>query len=182
VALTSATPRVDHTDFVLDADVMTAVVDEQWTSLIRLAVLLLGDRAAAEDAVQDACEATWRRHPQLHDREHLIGYLRRAVVNRCHSTGRRTGTVRRFLASVRADDTPTAPAADVPVLTAEADAELLAALARLTARQREVLVLRYWSELSERQIAETLGIAPGTVKSTASAALARLNTLLGDLR
>jgi RNA polymerase sigma factor (sigma-70 family) len=182
VALTSTPPRVGHPDFVLDTGVMTAVVDEQWTSLVRLAVLLIGDRTAAEDAVQDACEATWRVRPQVHDREHLIGYLRRAVVNRCHSTGRRTGTVRRFLASVRVDDALTAPAADVPVLAAETDAAVLGALARLSPRQREVLVLRYWSELSEREIAETLGIAPGTVKRTASDALARLNTLLGELR
>jgi RNA polymerase sigma factor (sigma-70 family) len=93
---------------------------------------------------------------------------------------RSRGTVHRFLASARPDDD--APPADVPVLAAESDAAILAGLARLAPRQREVLVLRYWSELSEREIAETLGIAPGTVKSTASDALARLNTLLGDLR
>lgn len=175
--VTAVFPRVA---FSLDATAMSAVVDEQWTSLTRLAVLLLGDRASAEDAVQDACEATWRIRPTLADRDHLIAYLRTAVVNRCRSAGRRRGTVHRFLSSVRPGDD--APAADVPVLTAETDAAVLAALARLAPRQREVLVLRYWSELSEREIAETLGVAPGTVKRTASDALARLNTLLGDLR
>ena len=178
-AMTATAPRVVTPGFSLDAATMSAVVDEQWTSLLRLAVLLLGSRAAAEDAVQDACEATWRLRPAVHDREHLVAYLRRAVVNRCHSAGRRTGTVRRFLASARLEDEP---AADVPVLAAETDRAVLAALARLAPRQREVLVLRYWSELSEREIAETLGIARGTVKSTASDALARLNTLLGELR
>jgi len=175
--VTATHPRVA---FSLDAPTLSAVVDEQWTSLTRLAVLLLGDRASAEDAVQDACEATWRVQPALADREHLIAYLRTAVVNKCRSAGRRRGTVHRFLASVRTVDD--APAADVPVLAAESDAIVLAALAQLAPRQREVLVLRYWSELSEREIAESLGIAPGTVKSTASAALTRLNALLGDLR
>jgi len=92
---------------------------------------------------------------------------------------RRTETAHRYVASARVDDEP---AADLSVLAAETDRLLLAALARLTARQREVLVLRYWSDLSEREIAETLGIARGTVKSTASDALARLNALLGDHR
>ena len=179
MAMTSGLPRMAEPGFVLDGDTMSAVVDEQWTSMTRLAVLLLGDRAAAEDAVQDACEATWRLRPALNDRDHLVGYLRRAVVNRCHSAGRRTGTARRYLATARTEDEP---AADVPVLAAETDRAVLAALARLAPRQREVVVLRYWSELSEREIAETLGIARGTVKSTASDALARLNALLGDLR
>ena len=176
----TATPlRVTPPEFSLDAATMSAVVDEQWTSMTRLALLLLGSRAAAEDAVQDACEATWRVRPAVADRDHLVAYLRRAVVNRCHSAGRRAGTAARHLAALRTDDHP---GADVPVLAAETDRILLAALARLATLQREVLVLRYWSELSEREIAETLGIARGTVKSTASDALARLNTLLGDLR
>ena len=179
MAMTTALPRRAEPEFVLDAETMSAVVDEQWTAMTRLAVLLVGDRAAAEDAVQDACEATWRLQPALHDREHLIAYLRRAVANRCHSAGRRTDTARRHLATVRPEDEP---AADVPVLAAETDRAVLAALAQLAPRQREVVVLRYWSELSEREIAETLGIARGTVKSTASDALARLNALLGDLR
>ena len=166
-------------DFELDAATMSAVVDEQWTPLVRLALLLLGSRAAAEDAVQDACEATWRVRPAVSDRDHLVAYLRRAVVNRCHSAGRRAGTVRRFLAAARPEDEPPA---DVAVLAAEADRAVLAALDRLAPRQREVVVLRYWADLSEREIAQTLGIAPGTVKSTASSALARLDALLGDLR
>jgi RNA polymerase sigma-70 factor (sigma-E family) len=175
--VTATAPRMA---FAIDAPTLSAVVDEQWTSLTRLAVLLLGDRASAEDAVQDACEATWRVRPTVTDRDHLVAYLRTAVVNRCRSAGRRRGTVQRFLASARPGDH--APAADGPVLAAETDAAVLAALARLAPRQREVLVLRYWSELSEREIAESLGIAPGTVKSTASDALTRLNTLLGELR
>ena len=179
VAMIAAPPAMVASRFQLDRAAMSAVVDEQWTPLIRLAHLLLGDRAAAEDAVQDACEATWRLRPEVNDREHLIAYLRRAVVNRAHSARRRSETAHRHVASARVDDEP---AADLSVLAAETDRLLLAGLARLTARQREVLVLRYWSELSEREIAETLGIARGTVKSTASDALARLNTLLGDLR
>jgi RNA polymerase sigma factor (sigma-70 family) len=165
--------------FCLDTSTMSLVIDEQWQALTRLAMLLLGDLASAEAAVQDACEATWRLRPAVRDREHLVAYLRSAVVNRCRSAGRRRVTTRRFLAAVRPDP---APAADVPLLLAEASAAVMAALARLAPRQREVLVLRYWSQLSEREIAEALGIAPGTVKSTASDALVRLNHLLGEFR
>lgn len=69
-------------------------------------------------------------------------------------------------------------AADSGVLLAEEHREVLAALAALPTRQREVLVLRYWGELSEREIAETLGISTGTVKSSASRAIATLNAAL----
>jgi RNA polymerase sigma-70 factor (sigma-E family) len=177
--VTAAPVYVTDRPFLLDRDEMTAVVDEQWVSLVRMGLLLLGDRASAEDAVQDACEATWRLAPAVRDRDHLIAYLRTAVVNRCRSAGRRRSTAQRFLAAARPADEP---AADVPVLAGEADRALLDALHRLSPRQREVVVLRYWSGLSERQIAEALDIAPGTVKSTASDALTRLHALLGDLR
>jgi RNA polymerase sigma-70 factor (sigma-E family) len=177
--VTATVPALEGAGLVVDAATMSAVVQEQWASLIRLAALLLGDVASAEDAVQDACEATWRVQPRLRDRDHLVAYLRTAVVNRSRSAGRRRTTAARHLSLVRPDH---APAADVPVLAAESGAEVLAALAQLAPRQREVLVLRYWTGLSERDIAETLGIAPGTVKRTAAEALSRLNRLLENLR
>ena len=179
VPVTAAPPRVAGPAFLLDASTMSAVVDDQWQPMTRLAMLLLGDLASAEDAVQDACEGTWRIRPEVRNRQHLVAYLRTAVINRCRSAGRRRGTTRRFLAAVRPD---VAPAADAPLLLAEASSAVVAALDRLAPRQREVLVLRYWSQLSEREIAEALGVAPGTVKSTASDALTRLNRLLGELR
>ncbi|GDY53795.1 hypothetical protein SVIO_044180 [Streptomyces violaceusniger] len=71
---------------------------------------------------------------------------------------------------------------DEPLLLAEEHRQVLDALARLTPRQREVLVLRYWSELTEAQIAEALGVSRGTVKSTASRALVTLEKLLEAAR
>ena len=142
-----------------------------------------GHRAPAEDVVQDVCEATWRRRSSVRDREHLIAYLRAGVVNRCRSAGRRRTVAARYLSLLR----PTvehdhSPAADATVLATERRTEVLAALERLGDRQREVLVLRYWAELSEAEIADALSISRGTVKSTAHAALRRLTTLLGDDR
>ena len=131
--MTAAPPRVADPVFSLDAGTTTAVIDDQWTPLTRLAVLLLGDRAAAEDAVQDACEATPRLSSPVRDREHLVAYLRTAVVNRCRPPGAAAVPARRFLASARPVD---APAADAPVLAEETDRALLAGLARLAPRQR----------------------------------------------
>ena len=163
---------------------MTEVVHEQWPALVRLAVLLLGEPAAAEDVVQDVCEATWRVRPALVDREHLIAYLRTGVVNRCRSAGRRRTTAARVLNLLRPHPTSAehVPAADAALLASERRAEVLAALDRLTDRQREVVVLRYWAELAEAEIADTLGISRGTVKSTAHHALHRLAALLGEDR
>jgi RNA polymerase sigma factor (sigma-70 family) len=73
-----------------------------------------------------------------------------------------------------------AAAAEDEAMRAAGDPEVLAALGRLTVRQRQVVVLRYWSELSEQEIADTLRVSPGTVKSTASRALTALRDLLGE--
>jgi RNA polymerase sigma-70 factor (sigma-E family) len=161
--------------FVFDESAMTVLVQREWMPLIRLATLLLGDRASAEDVVQESCEAVWRARPMVTGPDHLAGYLRTAVVNRARSAGRRRGTARRLLAQL---ERPTAPPADAQLLADEDQRRLLAALDRLTPRQREVLVLRYWARLREGEIAETLGIAPGTVKSTAHQALQALHKSL----
>ena len=162
-------------------ETMDEVVAEQWVSLVHLAGLL-SSRAGAEDVVQDVCLATWRRAPEVTSREHLVAYLRAGVVNRCRSAGRRSVVAARYLRLVTPSPASAEhePAADMPVLAGEQSAEVLGALARLTTRQREVLVLRYWAELSEGEIADTLGISRGTVKSTAHHAQRRLATLLGE--
>jgi RNA polymerase sigma-70 factor (sigma-E family) len=167
------------TPFVFDESAMSDVVQSSWLPLIRLATLLLGDRVAAEDAVQEACEGVWRRRPSVASREHLANYLRMAVVNQARSAGRKRVTGRRHLRAQRVED---APPADVALLADESNRELLSALDRLGSRQRAVLVLRYWSQLSEAEIAQTLGIAPGTVKSTAHQALLKLQRSLKGIR
>ncbi|MBE7189737.1 MAG: sigma-70 family RNA polymerase sigma factor [Jatrophihabitans endophyticus] len=157
---------------------MTATVREQWMPLVRLATLLLNDRAVAEEVVQEACEAVWRRRPDVASRGQLTAYLRTAVVNGSRSVGRRRGTAARHLSLLRAEHDAVDEPADAALLVREDRREIRAAVSRLPDRQREVLVLRYWARLSEADIAHTLDISPGTVKSTAHHALAALRAHL----
>ncbi|MFI9115553.1 sigma-70 family RNA polymerase sigma factor [Streptomyces venezuelae] len=143
--------------------------------MVRLAVFLVDDRHTAEDVVQDAFAAMCRRYgTSLHGLQDPGAYLHTAVVNAARSVLRRRRTARAY--------TPPHPVAGPPVdedlLLAEEHRHVLDALAGLTRRQREVLVLRYWSELTEAQIAQTLGLSRGTVKSTASRALDALEKKL----
>jgi RNA polymerase sigma-70 factor (sigma-E family) len=145
-------------------------------ALVRLAVLLLDDLATAEDVVQDAYAGLAARRGGLRDPEAALGYLRTAVVNRSRSALRRRRTARGYVPP--RPDEPAVP--DAHLLLAEEQRSLWAAVTRLPTRQREVLVLRYWSELSEAEIADTLGIARGTVKSSASRGLAALQVLMTE--
>ncbi|MFT4263754.1 MAG: SigE family RNA polymerase sigma factor [Nocardioides sp.] len=143
-------------------------------SLVRLAVLLVDDRELAEDVVQDAVTAALGRAGALREPQAAVAYLRTAVVNGSRSALRRRRTARAYV-----PPTPTpVPGADDAVLVADEHREVLAALAGLAPRQREVLVLRYWSGLTEADIAETLGLSRGAVKSTASRGLAALGRAL----
>jgi RNA polymerase sigma-70 factor (sigma-E family) len=146
--------------------------------LLRLAVLLTDDPATAEDVVQDAFVALQRRWHAV-DPAAAAGYLRTSVVNGVRTLFRRRGVARRHLHAVGPEDVPSA---DLAVLLIEEHREVVEALRTLPRRQREVLVLRYWSELSEAEIAEALGIARGTVKSSAARGLASLQKQLGDRR
>ncbi|MEU1620314.1 SigE family RNA polymerase sigma factor [Streptomyces sp. NPDC005722] len=138
---------------------------------VRLAVLLVDDLSTAEDVVQDAFAALFRRHgSSLAGVDDPEAYVRASVVNGARSVLRRRRTVR---AHVPEQPLPV-PAADEAVLLEEEHREVFEALRLLTRRQREVLVLRYWSHLSEAQIADSLGLSRGTVKSTASRALTAL--------
>ncbi|MFI6277395.1 SigE family RNA polymerase sigma factor [Streptomyces sp. NPDC050988] len=147
--------------------------------LVRLALLLVDDLPTAEDVVQDVFAALYRRHGErLAGLDNPDAYLRTSVVNTSRSVLRRRRTVRAHVPERQGH----APSAEEPVLLREEHGEVVAALHRLTRRQREVLVLRYWSHLSEAQIADTLGLSRGAVKSTASRALAALRRQLEDPR
>ncbi|MFI8438849.1 RNA polymerase sigma factor [Streptomyces sp. NPDC079020] len=144
--------------------------------MVRLALLLVDDLYTAEDVVQDAFAAVCRTHGTSLDGLRDPGaYLHTAVVNAARSVLRRRRTARAYVPPHQGYG----PSVDEGLLIAEEHRQVLDALAQLTLRQREVLVLRYWSELTEAQIAQTLGLSRGTVKSTASRALDVLGTKLG---
>ncbi len=148
-------------------------------ALVRLAVLLVDDLPTAEDVVQDAFTALFRRHGhRLASLDDPEAYLRTSVVNAARSVLRRRRTVRAHAPAPEQH----APAPEEDVLLHEDHREVLAALRTLTRRQREVLVLRYWSHLTEVEIATTLGLSRGAVKSTASRALDALGRRLEGLR
>ncbi|MFD6229177.1 RNA polymerase sigma factor [Streptomyces sp. NPDC060232] len=147
---------------------VTALYHAHRLGMVRLAVLLVDDLATAEDVVQDAFTALYRRHgEQIADVDNALGYLRTSVVNTARSVLRRRRTVRAWTPPPTVDE----PSAEDHVVLDEAHREVLAALARLTPRRRQVLVLRYWADLSEAEIATTLGISRGAVKSNASRGL-----------
>ena len=143
---------------------------EHALGLVRFALLLTGDRATAEDVVQDAFLGLHRRWDNLRDRDRVLAYLRTAVVNGSRSRYRRHLVTRRLgpepLALVQS--------AEASVLAGEDRRALLAAVGTLPRRQREVLALKYFLDLSEQEIAATLSISRGAVASTASRALAAL--------
>ncbi|MET7419841.1 sigma-70 family RNA polymerase sigma factor [Dactylosporangium sp. NPDC005555] len=148
-------------------------------SLVRLAVLMVDDLPTAEDVVQDVFAALYQRHgADLHTITDPHAYLTAGVMNAARSVLRRRRSARAYVPPPPAS----VPAAEDEALLPEQDPAVLAALARLTVRQRQVVVLRYWSELSEREIAEVLRVSPGTVKSTASRALTILRDALSGPR
>jgi RNA polymerase sigma-70 factor (sigma-E family) len=162
----------------IDADSeLEQLHDEHYVRLVRLAVLLLGDVGRAEEVVQDSFVAVYQRLRRGQDLENAPAYLRQTVVNRSRSTLRHLRVVARH---------PT----ELPLATPGADHDLwrgvrrqavIGALQALPRRQREVLALRYYLDLSEREIAETLGISAGAVKSHASRGAAALRTHLTAL-
>jgi RNA polymerase sigma-70 factor (sigma-E family) len=138
--------------------------------LVRTAVLLTGDRTTAEDIVQDAFLGLHRALPRLRDDGRIAGYLRVSVVNGCRSALR----ARRRASLVRVDHDPPARSAESAVMADEDRRAVVAALNRLPLRTREVIVLRYFLDLPQEEIAVALGISRGTVSSTISRALDRL--------
>lgn len=161
-----------------DADqAITVLYSAHYRQLVRLAGLLMHDYSAAEEVVQDAFVGLHRNWSRLRDAERAAAYLRQSTVNGARSAGRRRATVGRHAPTLRpVDDTPD-PAAAVADRSA-----VMAALAELPDRQREVLVLRYYGDLSEADIAHALGISRGTVKTHASRGLTALRPSLEQVQ
>ena len=158
-----------------DADqAVTAMYSEHYRSLVRLAALLVRDVATAEEVVQDsfiAMHAAWRR---LRDTEKALSYLRQSVVNRSRSVLRHRVVVDKN-APKPAPDMPSAEQGAISLLERSA---VIAALRTLPPRQREALVLKYYADLSEAQIAASMGISRGAVKSHTARGVAALRVVL----
>lgn len=157
-------------------DAVTVLHATQYAALVRLATLLLRDRSRAEEVVQDAFVALHRRWARLDDRDGALGYLRTSVVNGARSAGRRDAVARRHAPTL----------VERGVLEDLANSvvrreQVLAALNGLSRRQREVVVLRFWLDLSEGQVAETLGISRGATKSHTHRATTALRETLRPL-
>ena len=155
--------------------VVTALYAEHALGLVRLAVIMLGDRAAAEDVVQDAFLGLFRRWDRLADTSHPLAYVRASVINGCRSAlrGRSRGIARLFTE-------PPAESAEARALVSEEYRAVVAAIRRLPARQREALLLRYYLDMSEGETARAMGVSRGTVKSATSRALAAIGRILKE--
>ncbi|WP_017977165.1 SigE family RNA polymerase sigma factor [Actinopolyspora halophila] len=148
---------------------------QQQMRMVRLAILLVDDPATAEDVVQEAFTGLYRNWAQLRDVKAAVGYLRTAVVNGSRSVLRRRKTAREY----QPPHQPDARSAESLAMLSTEHQAIVTALGHLPRRQREVLVLRYYGNMSEGEIAEATGVSKGTVKSTASRALEALQKHLG---
>lgn len=174
-------------DEPLGADAaITALYAVHWRPLVRLAWLLVRDQGLAEDIVQDAFVATHQNWDRIREPAAAAAYLRRSVVNGARSAHRHDVVVQRELRAEagRADALGRASgaSAEAEALAELGNDQMLHALAQLPPRQREVLVLRYYADLSEAQIADALQIAQGSVKAHAHRALAVLRARMEDPR
>lgn len=149
-------------------DEFTRFYREAYPGAVRLAWLLTHDHDAAEDVVQDAFV---RLRPRFATVDHRTAYLRTVIVNGCRDRARSAGRAdaglqrMRLVAEVSSSDQPP---------------ELLDAVARLPYKQRAVLVLRYWADMPEAELADIVGVRPATVRSITARALARLRKELPD--
>jgi RNA polymerase sigma-70 factor (sigma-E family) len=154
----------------------TDFVRSRWPRLVRLAYGLSGDQGLAEDLAQTALVKAYASWPRVHRAGDPDAYVRRIVVNASRSMFRK-----RRVAEQLSDTLPEPGQAD---LTGQRDqrSALLAALMSLPPGQRAVVVLRYWMDMTESEVAATLGCSVGNVKSQASRALAklRINADLAD--
>jgi RNA polymerase sigma-70 factor (sigma-E family) len=171
----SGTAKAPVSGQTWDADeAVTQLYAAHYRALVRLATLLLRDVGAAEEIVQDsfvAMHGSWRR---LRDHDRALAYLRQAVVNRSRSALRHRTVEQRHAPAPMPDHA----SAEHGALEALEREDLIRALHRLPRRQREVLVLRYYIDLSEAQIADAIGISRGAVKSHASRGMAALRLSL----
>ncbi len=184
----AASPRTAGEEAVLDGgrgsssasvprsadEAVTMLYAAHWHPLVRLATLLTRDASVAEELVQEAFVSLHRRWGSLADPAAAHGYLRTTVVNNARSALRHRGVEERY----RQPGPPEPAGPEERAVQSTEDARVMAALRTLSRRQQEVLVLRYYADLSEQDIAQTLGLTKGAVKSHAHRGLAALREAL----
>jgi len=165
-----------YRDAQSDAESFTEYVMIGRAGLKRHAFLLCGDWHEADDLVQDTLTSVYRRWPDVSRRGEMESYAHTALVHRFVSVHRQTRWQR---------ETPHPAPPDQPRTddsAADDRMSMLACLRRLPPRQRAVIVLRFWEDLSIQQTAEAMGVSPGTVASQHHRALTTLRQSLADLR
>jgi len=153
---------------------MLEVFTGQYSSLVRLAALLLDDSHAAEDVVQDAYVRVAARLSRLRDPDKALAYLRQTVVNLARNSLRRRLVARRHATS----SLPAAASAEDDAIDRFERQSVVQALRALPRRVREVLVLRYYQDCSVQETAELLGLSTGSVKAYASRGVQQLKNLV----
>lgn len=152
----------------------TALFTEHHTRMLRAAAVLLSDPTMAEDVVQDAYAAVYASWHRLRDPGAAVGYLHRSVVNGARSRLRRRVVALRHQPA----PLPDTESAEDTALAGLAGGPLVAALRALPRREREVVLMRHYLDLSERETAAALGLRPGSVKAYGSRGLATLRAAL----
>lgn len=155
---------------------LEALFDTHYEQLVRMASFYTDDTESAEEVVQDAFVKLLKGNYKIEPGREAP-YLRSMVLNGARSTLRK----RKVRRDYKPDPVPNAPAAEIAGVASATSDEMLAALKQLPGKQASVLVLRYYLDLSEAEIADTLDIAKGSVKSHAHRGLAKLATLVKDL-
>jgi RNA polymerase sigma factor (sigma-70 family) len=177
----------------MDADrAVTALYRAHALGLIRLAHIMLGDQGAAEDVVQEAFCGLYRRWAKLSDPTRALPYVRSSVLNGCRSVLRKSGRERSWAPAPGTGDGAgdagdgagggAAGSAEAAVIAGEDAREVMRAVRRLPDRQREALLLRFYLDLSDAEIALDMGISAGTVRSNVHRALAALARSLEGTR
>jgi RNA polymerase sigma-70 factor (sigma-E family) len=153
---------------------VTELYSSHYRALVRLAALLVRDTPTAEEVVQDAFVNMHDGWQRLRDAEKALAYLRQAVVNRSRSVLRHRTVIDKNLQKAP----PDMPSAEHGALALLERSAVIAALRKLPDRQREALVLRYYADLSEAEIAATMGISRGAVKSHTARGMSALRAAL----
>jgi RNA polymerase sigma factor (sigma-70 family) len=167
----AGSPVVETSDDVTAG--VSGLFRAKYPEMVRLADLLGADDP--EDIAQEAFARLIRKHSSLRDPQAALAYVRASVCNLTRNRHRHLRVVRLRTPAGQHEDS-----SEQVAMLREDHREVLAALAGLAPRRREAIVLRYWLDLSEREIAAAMGVSPGTVKSHVSRGLAALAVVLGD--